>query len=283
MGTNSRVRDLVMTAPDDVRVGESPRAPADTASVLSLTGISVRFGGIRALTDVSLNIERGQVCGLIGPNGAGKTTLFDVISGVRRPDAGSVVLDGRDVTGTSSITRARMGLRRTFQRVQTFGWLSVEDNLLAAIEWEGGGGGILADMVALPARRRREKMRRQRVDEAIERCGLASVRHDPAGSLPIGVARMVEVARAVIARPTLLILDEPTSGLDNRERDRLGEMLGDGSIGEDCAVLLVEHDIGFVMEHSGNIYVLNLGEVLAVGAPDEIKANSAVKAAYLGG
>ena len=251
-------------------------------AALRLEGVSVRFGGIKALTEVSLEVSRGEVYGLIGPNGAGKTTLFDVVSGVRVPDAGRVFLDGKAVTHASPAARARGGLRRTFQRVQTFGWLTVEDNLLAALEWEGGGGGLLADMVALPARRRRENERRALVNDAIERCGLDAVRHESAGSLPIGVARMVELARAVVARPTVLMLDEPTSGLDGAERDRLGEMIRDGSIGDDCAVILVEHDMSFVMDHCQRICVLNLGQVLTVGSPDEIRENIAVREAYLG-
>src|SRR5262245_28080375 len=150
--------------------------------VLALEGVSVRFGGKAALHDVSLAVDTGEVLGLIGPNGAGKTTLFDVISGVRYPDAGRVFLGGRDLTRANAVRRARWGLRRTFQRVQTFGWLSVEDNVLSALEWEGGGGGIIGDPVAFPTRKRREKQRRARADEVIELCGLGAVRREPSGS-----------------------------------------------------------------------------------------------------
>src|SRR5437763_10257595 len=161
-------------------------------TVLQLEGISVRFGGIVALAKVSFDAKVGEVLGIIGPNGAGKTTLFDVISGVRSPNEGRVVIGGRDVTSVSSTARARHGLRRTFQRVQAFGWLTVEDNILAALEWRGGGGGFVADLVASPTRRRRERERRERVDGVLERCGLTAVRRELAGSLPIGVARVVE-------------------------------------------------------------------------------------------
>ncbi len=256
-------------------------AVATPGSVLALTEVSVRFGGVRALEGVSFSVEPGEVCGLIGPNGAGKTTLFDVISGVRSPDGGRVRLCGTDVTTWTASRRARNGVRRTFQRVQTFGWLSVEDNVLTALDWRGGGGGMLADLVAFPTRRHRERARRERVDEVLEQCGLTAVRKDAAGSLPIGLARMVELARALVDQPTLLLLDEPTSGLDESEAARLGERIGEIR-GAECAVVLVEHDIGFVMEQCDRVVVLDLGKVLAVGAPEAIRSDPTVRAAYLG-
>jgi branched-chain amino acid transport system ATP-binding protein len=252
------------------------------AAALALEHVSVSFGGIRALSDVSWSVQAGEVMGLIGPNGAGKTTLFDVISGVRLPDDGRIFLGGRDVTRKNAVTRARWGLRRTFQRVQPFGWLTVEENVLSALEWEGGGGGIAADLVAFPTRRRRERQRRARVGEVLEQCGLVTVRDESAGSLPIGLARMVEVARAIVAEPKVLMLDEPSSGLDAVEAARLGECIQAVKAAGECAVVLVEHDVGFVMEQCDRIVVLVLGEVLATGAPDEIHADAAVRAAYLG-
>jgi branched-chain amino acid transport system ATP-binding protein len=250
--------------------------------ILALQEVSVRFGGTVALDSVSMAGDVGEVVGLIGPNGAGKTTLFDVISGVRSPDHGRVFLGGADMTRANSIGRARWGLRRTFQRVQTFGWLTVEDNVLSALEWEGGGGGILADLVSFPTRRKREKRRRDRAREMIETCGLSAVRTEPSGSLPIGVARMVEVARALVAEPKVLLLDEPSSGLDQGEAERLGGCIESVKATGECAIILVEHDVGFVMEHSDRVVVLHLGEVLAAGAPAEIQENAEVRAAYLG-
>jgi branched-chain amino acid transport system ATP-binding protein len=231
---------------------------------------------------VSLDASAGEVLGIIGPNGAGKTTLFDVISGVREPNEGRVVLAGSDVTSKSAVQRARRGLRRTFQRVQTFGWLSVEDNVLAALEWHGGGGGFLADLVMFPTRRFRERDRRRRANEVIERCGLTAVRKELAGSLPIGIARMVEFARAIVDEPRLLLLDEPASGLDETEAERLGDLIDAVRDETGCAVLLVEHNAGFVMQHSNRIVVLDLGSVLAEGLPDDIQRNQAVRDAYLG-
>jgi len=260
----------------------SDGAPAPASTVLHLEGVSVRFGGISALDRIDLDVARGEVLGLIGPNGAGKTTLFDVISGVRSPNEGTVVLDGKNVTGRSATDRARRGLRRTFQRVQTFGWLTVEDNVLTALESRGGGGGFLADLVYFPTRRRLERARRARVDEVLDRCGLRAVRGELAGSLPIGVARMVEFARAIIDPPKLLLLDEPASGLDETESERLGEQIQAVRTETGCAVLLVEHNAGFVMAHSDRVVVLDLGSVLASGLPGDIQRNQAVRDAYLG-
>jgi ABC-type branched-subunit amino acid transport system ATPase component len=250
--------------------------------VLSLSDIAVRFGGISALSGVSLDARRGEVTGIIGPNGAGKTTLFDVVSGVRTPDRGRVRLDGEDVTETPATARARLGMRRTFQRVQPFGWLTVEDNVLAALEWRGGGGGYLADLVGLPTRRSRERARRARVDDVLERCGLEPVRRELAGSLPIGVARMVELARAIVDQPKVLLLDEPASGLDETEIVRLAEQIGAVRDETSCVVLLVEHNAGFVMEQCDRVVVLNLGTVLASGSPDDVQGDQAVRDAYLG-
>ena len=166
--------------------------------------------------------------------------------------------------------------------MQTFGWLTVEDNVLTALEWRGGGGGFVADVLGSPTRARRERERRARAERALELCGLVDVRAEYAGSLPIGIARMVELARATVDPPKLLLLDEPASGLDQTEADRLGAHIRAVRAETGCAVLLVEHNAGFVMEHSDRVVVLNLGRVLADGSPDEIQANPEVRTAYLG-
>jgi branched-chain amino acid transport system ATP-binding protein len=222
------------------------------------------------------------VHGLIGPNGAGKTTLFDVVSGLRAPNSGSIRLSGVDVTAMSATGRARMGLRRTFQRVQVFGRLSVSDNLLVALEYRGGGGGLVGDLLALPARRKRERERRGRVAEVAELCGLTDVLSRPAGSLPVALARQVELGRALVDQPAVLLLDEPTSGLDDAETDRLGMLIRQVAADRSCAVVLVEHNVQFVMDHCTRITFLNLGRVVAEGGPAEIRANADVQAAYLG-
>jgi ABC-type branched-subunit amino acid transport system ATPase component len=250
--------------------------------LLSLTGVSVHFGGVRALHQVNLTFSSGETCGLIGPNGAGKTTMFDVISGVTTPSQGRVHFDGRDVTVRGAVARARAGIHRTYQRVQTYGWLSVEDNVLTASEWPGGGGGIVGDLLVLPGRRRRERERRHEAREILTLCGLDDQRDQPAGSLPIGRARMLEMARAMVGNPQILLLDEPTSGLDDAEVDRLGQLMSDIHSTRGCSTVLVEHDVPFVMEHCSRVVVLNLGEVLADGKPAAIRDNAAVQEAYLG-
>ena len=221
-----------------------PQVAAAPEPALRLAEVGVRFGGIAALDGVSLSVAPGEICGLIGANGAGKTTLFDVISGVRLPDAGRVELHGRPVTRWTPHRRARAGLRRTFQRVQVFGWLTIEENLLVAAEWQGGGGGVLADLVGSPTRRRRER----------------ELLHDP----------------------QVLLLDEPASGLDHGEAERFADVVEAVRTDDGTAVLLVEHDVGFVLGRCDRVVVLHLGQVLAEGLPDEIRADPRVRDAYLG-
>ncbi len=261
-------------------LAEPPTAGV-TRPVLAVRGVTKRFGGLAALSDVSLSVAGGEICGLIGPNGAGKTTLFDVISGITPPTSGQVELDGHVVTGQLPERRAQAGVRRTFQRTQLYGRLSVEDNVLAAMEWRGGGGGLAGDLLALPGRRRRERDRRGEAERVLDACGILGLRDQPAGSLPIGQARLVELARAIADQPRVVLLDEPTSGLSADQADRFAEQMhrlrADG-----VAVLLVEHDVRFVMAHCDRIVVLNLGTVLASGTPEEVQADPVVRAAYLG-
>jgi branched-chain amino acid transport system ATP-binding protein len=261
---------------------KDPDVTLSASAALAVTGVSVRFGGVQALDDVSLAVNEGQVCGIIGPNGAGKTTLFDVISGLRSPQSGRISLKGRDVTRWSAAARARAGLRRTFQQQQVFGHLSVEDNVILALEWRGGGGGVIADLLSFPPRRRLEAKRRQEVREVLELCGLSTVASVRASALPIGMARRVEVARAIVDPPKILLLDEPTSGLDASDVDRLGSIIRNVVSGTECALLLVEHDVNFVMELSSVVLVLNAGKVLAKGTPHAIRRDDNVRAVYLG-
>ncbi|WP_405905777.1 ABC transporter ATP-binding protein [Streptomyces sp. NBC_00828] len=260
----------------------STAATDDDTPVLEAVGIGVRFGGVRALDGVSLALRPGEVCGLIGPNGAGKTTLFDALSGIRRPDEGRILLDGTDVTRRSPVWRARHGMRRTFQRQQLFGQLTVADNLVVAQEWRGGGGGLVADLLAAPTRRTHEKGRRERAAAVLRSCGLDGIGGAYAGALPVGQARMVELARAVAEPPRVLLLDEPASGMTDDEIGHLLSVIRYLSVEEGCAVLLVEHNVAFVMKLSARVVVLDLGHVLAEGTPAEVHADPKVRDAYLG-
>jgi branched-chain amino acid transport system ATP-binding protein len=261
----------------------SARADAPGATVLALEGIRVRFGGITAVDGVDLRVAPNEICGVIGPNGAGKTTLFDVIAGVRKPDEGKIFLDGSDMTKATSVAMARFGIRRTFQRIQTYGWLSVEDNVLAALDWRGGGGGVVADLFRLPSRRRIERQRRDQVEEVLRACGLWEIREQRVCDLPLGRARMVEFARAIVDPPKLLLFDEPTSGLDAADAEIMGEHIERLHKSETCAILLVEHNVSFVLRYAPRIVVLDLGKVLADGTPEEIQSDPAVLAAYFSG
>ncbi|MCW2547724.1 MAG: Branched-chain amino acid transport ATP-binding protein LivG [Mycobacterium sp.] len=268
----------ISATPTDL--GAPPPQMAD--AVLEARGIGKRFGGVTALDDVSLSVAAGEVCGVIGPNGAGKTTLFDVLSGVQPASAGRVIYQGSDITGRTAMWRARRGLKRTFQKQQPFSHLTVEDNLMVAVEWRGGGGGVVADLVRFPLRKNRERSRREAARTALSAFGLESLARERAGRLTIGQIRLLEMARAVVDDPKVLLLDEPTSGLDEREIDYLAQALDRIRADMSSAVLLVEHDMAFVMRECSRVVVLNLGRRLAEGSPDEIRRHPEVAAAYLG-
>lgn len=249
---------------------------------LDVTGVSVHYGGVVALDDVTLRVERDQTHGVIGPNGAGKTTLFDVISGIQRPTTGAIWHGGTDLTRKSAVWRARHGLRRTFQRQQVFGGLSVRDNLLVAQEWDARSGGVLLNMCGIRLDKKLAAQRHQRVEDTLELCGLGDVAERYAGLLPIGMARLVELGRAVVDPPAFLLLDEPSSGLGGAEQERLSDTIGRIRHAHGCGVLLVEHDVAFVMEHCDHVSVLALGRKIAAGTPSEIAQHPAVREAYLG-
>jgi branched-chain amino acid transport system ATP-binding protein len=237
-------------------------------ALLATRHVGVSFGGLRALDQVDLAVEPACVTGLIGPNGAGKTTLFNVVCGLQGTDAGQVLLDGDDVTKLKAYERARRGLARTFQRLEVFGSLSARDNVLTAAEIHRSWSHDESDPD-------------QVTDELVDRVGLRDVADDQADTLSTGMLRLVEVARALAARPRVLLLDEPSSGLDEHESDVFGKLLLDLA-GEGLAVLMVEHDVPLVMEVCKTIHVLDFGKMIAVGTPDEIQANPDVQAAYLG-
>ena len=231
---------------------------------LEVSEVTVTFGGRRALDGVAIAAERGRVTGLIGPNGAGKSTLFDVICGLRKPVAGRVALEGKDVTREGPARRARHGMARTFQRLELFGRLSVRENLMVAAELG-------------PQRRHAARA----VEEIITRLDLGEVAARPADALPTGTGRLVEVGRALAVRPRFLLLDEPAAGQDAEETRRFAGLLR-ALADEGTTVVLVEHDMSLVMGVCDQVYVLDLGKIISVGSPDVIRRDETVLAAYLG-
>ena len=238
-------------------------------ALLDIRNVSVRFGGLLALDEISFAIDAGRVTGLIGPNGAGKTTLFNVVTGLQAPTSGSVLIDDEDITNARPHRRARKGIGRTFQRLETFGTLSVRNNVLVAAEMRRGWSRERFSPGDLAA-------------EVIDRVGLTAVADVRVDRLSTGTARLVEVARALAAKPRVLLLDEPSSGLNESETQALGGLLRDLA-GSGLGVLLVEHDMSFVMGTCDQIHVLDFGRLIAEGTPTEVQANPTVRAAYLGG
>jgi branched-chain amino acid transport system ATP-binding protein len=229
-------------------------------STLRVEGVTVRFGEVTAVDDVSLTVSPG-VTGLIGPNGAGKTTLFDVVSGLRRPSAGRVLLDDADITAKGPHQRSRLGVARTFQRLEVFGSLTVWENVVVALE----------------SRRRPARL----ASGLLERVGIAEFAANQADTVPTGAARLLELARALATDPSLLLLDEPSSGLDRAETDAFGALLRE-LVDEGRSVVLVEHDMDLVMGYCDVVHVLNLGSLLTSGTPAEIREHAGVREAYLG-
>ena len=238
-------------------------------ALLEVRGANVRFGGHAAVRDVDLDVEVGQITGLIGPNGAGKTTTFNVITGLQETVSGRVVLDGRDLTSTRAHARARAGIARTFQRLEVFGSLTARENVLTAAEIRRSWS---RDRHANPG---------AEADALLERVGISAVAHERVDAMPTGLARLVELARALATQPKVLLLDEPASGLDDAESESFAHLLLELA-GEGMAILLVEHDVQLVMQVCRHIHVLDFGAILAVGSPEEIQQNQAVLDAYLG-
>jgi branched-chain amino acid transport system ATP-binding protein len=239
---------------------------------LEVSDVSVDFGGLRALSEVSLSVAEGSVTGLIGPNGAGKTTLFDVITGMRKPTTGTVSFNGRDLKGVSPYRRSRLGVGRTFQRLELFGTLTVKENVRVAAS------------IGHRSRRRSSPSTdsvEQTTQRLLQTMHLEEVAETRADQLPTGTGRLVELARALAVRPTTLLLDEPASGQTVEETTRFASVLR-SLTSQGLAVLLVEHDMELVMGVSDVVFVLVEGAILCSGPPQEIQRDPAVARAYLG-
>jgi branched-chain amino acid transport system ATP-binding protein len=255
---------------------------AETAPALEVRQVTVNFGGVRALDGVDLTVPASSRVGLVGPNGAGKTTLFQVMSGFLVPNEGSVLLDGRDVTRTSPHARARLGLARTFQHPEVFETITVAEQLTLAYRVHAEPRRMWTDLLSLRGWRRGANDELDRVSAMIELLGLQAFAHREVQGLPMGIARLAEVGSALIAKPRVILLDEPSAGLNSQETGELAAAVAEAADQEDVAVVLVEHDLHFVLAMARLVYVLNFGQLIASGSPAEIRANDTVQDAYLG-
>jgi branched-chain amino acid transport system ATP-binding protein len=248
-------------------------------SLLVATGITKRFEGITALEDVSITVDAGEPVGLIGPNGAGKTTFFNCLLGMLRCDQGRVRLNGRNITRMPIYKRARLGFGRTFQRVELFTGMTVRDHLFVAERARLGTGRLWKDVLNLSNPTSDE---RERVDHTLELLGLEDVADKPIESLSLGRARLVEMGRALMTEPRLLLLDEPSSGLDQSETMELVGTLQTVQRERGTAILLVEHDVEMVQAFASRLYVLDFGVLIASGPTADVMSDEAVRKAYLG-
>ena len=248
-------------------------------TVLEATGVTKRFAGIVALDDVSLQVEAGERVGLIGPNGAGKTTFFNCVLGVVRPDGGQVLLDSRDIGGLPVHARALLGIGRTFQRIELFTESTVREHLLIAERTRRGDGRLWKDLLGR-GRPRPDEI--ARCDEVLELLGLGDLAEEPIERLSLGKGRLVEVGRALMTDPKLLLLDEPSSGLDRDETADLARTLQDVQAAQGFAILLVEHDVELVSSFTERCYVLDFGCLIAAGPTADVMASDEVRTAYFG-
>ena len=251
-------------------------------NLLEAAEVTVRFGGLLAVDNATIAVPEGGFVGLIGPNGAGKTTLFNAISGFLTPTRGKIRFADRDVTGLTPSKRAKLGIGRTFQKLELFSRMTVFDNLLVAAEAAASRLDVASDILHLPRRSKEEKRCAAIAERLLDELGLEWARDHRASDLPVGTARTLELARALCTDPKLLLLDEPSSGLDTAETREFGKLLRRINDDHGTAILIVEHDMDLVMEVCKEISVLDFGRIIAHGSPKEIAADPTVRTAYLG-
>ena len=249
--------------------------------LLEVEGVSVRFGALLALSGVSLNVQRGEILAIIGPNGAGKTTLLNVISGFYHPYEGRILFEGRDRTRLSPPDVAELGVARTFQNVALFKGMSVLDNLMTGRLLKMGGHFLLDAIWWGPARRQ-ELANRAFVERVIDFLEIQAIRKTPAGKLPYGLQKRVELGRALAAEPKLLLLDEPMAGMNVEEKEDMSRFILDVNGEFGTTIALIEHDMGVVMDISDRVAVLDYGRKIADGPPEHVRKDAAVLDAYLG-
>lgn len=253
----------------------------DKNVVLRTENMTMQFGGVVAVDNLSLTIREHKIVALIGPNGAGKTTAFNMITGVYTPSSGKIFLNGLDITGMKPDKITRLGVARTFQNIRLFKELTVFDNIIIAKHF-GMKSNVISAALHLPGAQREEKRMREETEALLERMGLADVRGDLAGSLPYGQQRHLEIARALATKPKLLLLDEPAAGMNPQETEELTASIHQIRQDFDLTVFLIEHHMDLVMEISDRIYVLDFGQTIGKGSPAEIQNNQRVVEAYLG-
>jgi branched-chain amino acid transport system ATP-binding protein len=261
-----------------------PDTPRIANALLSVQNVSIRFGGIVALDGVSFNVTGGTIVGLIGPNGAGKTTLFNCVTRMYTPNAGRIEFDGHDLLHDARHEIIGRGLARTFQNVELFTRMTVLDNVLCGLHAQIGAHPLqfLLAGVGWPSLTRKERDARARAYEALELVGLGAVAERPVAGLPFGTLKAVELARAVVSRPRLLLLDEPAGGLNHDEVTELADLIRRIHRELELTLLVVEHHMNLVMGISDRVVVLDFGKKIAEGTPREVRENQAVIDAYLG-
>ena len=250
-------------------------------SVFSVSDLSLRFGGVQAIGNVSFSVEQGEVFAIIGPNGAGKTSILNVITRVFDPTQGRVVFEGQDITALPRHKVVHSGIVRTFQNIELFEGGTVLDNLLLG-RHRFAHGSFAAQWLWTPAVRAAEAASRDQVEDVIQLLDLMPYRNSPVAGLPYGVRKVVELARALATQPRLLLLDEPASGLNPEETRELAFWIDDIQKDLGITVIMVEHDMSLVSEAADRVLCMNMGQVLALGTPAEVQRDPAVIAAYLG-